>query len=153
MFILFILVWIIFNGQFTLEILLFGIVFSLLMCLFAHKFMNYNLKNEMRMYKKMGLFIQLLIILVLEIAKANEHLIYWIFSDKYRMEPAIAIFHVDLKKDWTKALFANFITLTPGTITAYLEDDIYTVHCLDQDLADGIDNCQFLRVLERLEEE
>ena len=153
MLILFILIWIIFNGQFTIEILLFGIVFSLIMCLFAHKFMNYDIKNEIRMYKNIGLFIQLLIILILEIAKANEHLIYWIFSDKYRMEPAIAIFQVSLKKDWTKALFANFITLTPGTITAYLEDDIYTVHCIDKDLAEGMESCKFLKILERLEEE
>ena len=143
--------WIIFNGQITLEITIFGVIFSLLITLFCVKYMDYDLKGELKMIKKLGLFIKLFIVLVLEIAKSNEQLLYWIFSDKYRMEPVLVTFNVDLKKDWTRALLANFITLTPGTITAFLEDDIYTVHCLDKELAEGIEDCSFVHILKELE--
>ena len=69
------------------------------------------------------------------------------------MEPALVSFSVDLKKNWTKVILANFITLTPGTITALLEDNVFTVHCLDKDLANGIETCAFVTILKRLEEE
>lgn len=153
MFILFFVAWIIFNGNLTFEIAGFGILFSLLLTVFCVKVMGYKLSKEWMMLKKIRVFIELLVVLIIEIAKSNEQLIYWIFSDKYRMEPALVKFKVDLKKEWTKALLADFITLTPGTITALLENDELTVHCLDKDLADGIENCSFVRVLKKLEEE
>lgn len=145
--------WIIFNGKMTLEISIFGVIFSVLITLFCVRFMDYDIKGELKMVKKTGLFIKLFFVLVLEIAKSNEQLLYWIFSDKYRMEPVLVSFYVDLKQEWTRAILANFITLTPGTITAFLEDDIFTVHCLDKELAEGIENCAFVEVLKKLEEE
>lgn len=147
------LAWLIFNGQVTLEIAIFGVIFSVLITMFCVRFMDYDIKGELKMVKKIGLFAKLFIVLVLEIAKSNEQLLYWIFSDKYRMEPVLVSFSVRLKKDWTRAILANFITLTPGTITAFLEDDIYTVHCLDKELAEGIEDCAFVEILEKLEEE
>lgn len=151
--ILLFIAWIIFNGKITLEISVFGVIFSILITWFCVRFMDYDLKGELKMVKKTGLFIKLFTVLVLEIAKSNEQLLYWIFSDKYRMEPILVTFNVNLKKDWTRALLANFITLTPGTITAFLEDDIYTVHCLDKELAEGIEDCAFVKILQKLEEE
>ena len=35
----------------------------------------------------------------------------------------------------------------------FLEDDIFTVHCLDKELAEGIEDCAFVKVLSQLEEE
>ena len=153
MFILFFIAWIIFNGNLTVEIAGFGVLFSFLLTLFCVKVLDYKIHKEWVMLKKIGLFIELFGVLIFEIAKSNEQLIYWIFSDKYRMEPALVKFKVDLKKEWTKAILADFITLTPATITALLENDEYTVHCLDKELADGIENCSFVRVLKKLEEE
>ncbi|MBE6108148.1 MAG: sodium:proton antiporter [Erysipelotrichaceae bacterium] len=153
MFFVFFFAWIIFNGKFTLELALFGVFFSVVLTWFMVKYLDYQIQNEIKMIKKIPLFLQLLAVLVLEVAKANEQLLYWIFSDKYRMEPAMVVFTVDLKKSWTKALLANFITLTPGTITEALEDNVFSVHCLDRDLAEGIEDCAFVRILKRLEEE
>ena len=153
MFFVFFFAWIIFNGKFTLELALFGVFFSVILSWFMVKYLDYQIQNEIKIIKKIPLFLQLLAVLVLEIAKANEQLLYWIFSDKYRMEPAMVVFTVDLKKNWTKALLANFITLTPGTITEALEDNVFSVHCLDRDLAEGIEDCAFVRILKRLEEE
>lgn len=153
MIVLFFIAWIIFNGNLTLEIAGFGVLFSFLLTFFCVKVMDYKIQKEWIMIKKIGLFIELFVVLIIEIAKSNEQLIYWIFSDKYRMEPALVKFKVDLKKEWTKAILADFITLTPGTITALLENDELTVHCLDKELAEGIENCSFVTVLKKLEEE
>lgn len=146
-------IWIILNGKFTLEIALFGIVFSVLLTLFSIKYMDYNIKNEFKMIKKTGLFLKLLAVLFIEIAKSNKQVIYWVFSDRYRMEPALVSFSVDLKKSWSKVILSNFITLTPGTITVLLEDNILSVHCLDKSLAEGIESSSFVKILKELEED
>ena len=39
-----------------------------------------------------------------------------------------------------KAMLANSITLTPGTITVDTRDDRFLVHCLDKDFGDGLEN-------------
>ncbi|MFI3284056.1 MAG: Na+/H+ antiporter subunit E, partial [Erysipelotrichaceae bacterium] len=134
MFVILFLMWIVFNGRFTLEIAVFGFVLSFIITSFMCRFMDYKMKYEFFALKKIKEIMELLLVLTIEIAKANEQLLYWIFSNKYRMEPAIVVFQVPLKKEWTRVILANCITLTPGTITAALENDEFTVHCLDKEL-------------------
>ena len=49
-------------------------------------------------------------------------------------------------------LLANSITLTPGTITVSVEDDRFCVHCLDKELAEGMEDSVFVKLLEEMEE-
>ena len=44
------------------------------------------------------------------------------------------------KTDLGLVIFANSITLTPGTVTVDIEGDEMIVHALSQDLADGVLN-------------
>ena len=53
MFLLFFLVWIIFNGAVTMEIVLFGLAVSLAMYAFICKFMNYSIYKD-NAYGKRG---------------------------------------------------------------------------------------------------
>ena len=46
MYVLFFLAWIIFNGQFTLEIAILGVAVATVMFAFMCKFMDYSLKKE-----------------------------------------------------------------------------------------------------------
>ena len=48
-------------------------------------------------------------------------------------------------------MLANAITLTPGTITVSLEDNRYTVHCLDESMAEGMNESVFVDYIEKLE--
>jgi multicomponent Na+:H+ antiporter subunit E len=48
-------------------------------------------------------------------------------------------------------MLADSITLTPGTITVSLEGNEYVVHCLDKELAEGINTSVFVTLLKRLE--
>ena len=52
MYVLFFLAWIIFNGNITLEIVVFGVVIAAVMIAFMCRFMDYSLKREMNVYKK-----------------------------------------------------------------------------------------------------
>ena len=89
--------------------------------------------------------------LIKEIIKANFAVIKMIMSSRYELEPVVVRFRTDLKTAPARILLANSITLTPGTITVSLEENEYVVHCLDKELAKGINNSLFVTLLKRLE--
>lgn len=153
MYVLFFLAWIIFNGNITLEIVIFGVVIAAVMFVFMCKFMDYSLKKEVNVYKKSVWFLAYIILLIREIIKANLAIIPKILTVEEEMEPCLVKFRTSLKSDFTRMLLANSITLTPGTITVALEGDEYTIHCLDTSLAQGLENSDFEKALVRLDEE
>lgn len=152
MFILFFILWVILNGRITWEIVWFGLGISAAVYWFVCKFMDYSPGKDWRALRKAGKAIKLGIVLLIEIIKANRQVILWIYSSKYKMEPAVVHFKTDLKTENAKVALANCITLTPGTITATLEGDEYTVHCLDRDMGEGIDQSVFVDILKEMEE-
>lgn len=153
MYLLFLLAWIIFNGNITLEIFIFGVVIAAVMLAFMCKFMDYSLKKELNVYKKSIHFLAYIALLIREIVKANLAIIPKILTVEEEMEPVIVKFRTNLKSDFTRMLLANSITLTPGTITVSMEEDEYTIHCLDSSLAEGLENSDFEKALMKLDEE
>ncbi|MDE7249340.1 MAG: Na+/H+ antiporter subunit E [Lachnospiraceae bacterium] len=151
MFLLFFLIWVIFNGQLTWEIAAFGVVIAAVMYLFICKFMGYKPEMDLILCRKLFLILQYVFILVKEIVKANYTVIKMIMSSRYEIEPVIVRFKTDLKTAPARILLANSITLTPGTITVSLEGDEYVVHCLDKELAKGINSSIFVTLLRQLE--
>lgn len=151
MFFIFFLIWIIFNGQITLEIAVLGLLIAGLIYAFICKFMGWSWKKDLRGIKYFAFMAAYLFVLLREILKANAATIRLIFSEKYEREPVLVTFRTRLKSPVLRVLLANSITLTPGTITVSLQDDEYTVHALDKDFADGIEDCVFVRMLEKAE--
>ena len=95
--------------------------------------------------------IHYIFVLVKEIIKANFAVIHMILSEKEEPEPALVHFTADMQTRTGRALLANAITLTTGTITVTLQDADYVVHCLDESLAVGMDHSIFVELLEDLE--
>ena len=151
MLLLFFLVWLIFNGAVTTEIVLFGIVISLLMFAFICKFMDYSLRKEKKLLMRSGYFLLYVLILVREVLKANMEVVRMIISRDVVVQPVMVSFQTSLKSGFCRAILANTITLTPGTITVSLEDSELIVHCLDKSLAEGLENSVFVEMLEKLE--
>lgn len=150
---LFFIVWIIFNGRVTLEIVLFGIAISGLMFAFVCKFMDYSMEKERKFYKKFPLFCKYAVLLVKEIIKANLAVCYLIPTRREVTEPVLVKVHTNLKTETARVILANSITLTPGTITVSLAGQELLVHCLDKSLAEGMEDSEFVRLLEAMEEE
>lgn len=151
MFVIFFLIWVIFNEQFTAEIAAFGVVIAGAMYWFLCKFFNYSPRYDLFLCKKAPLLLQYMFTLVWEILKANLTVFRMIYSAKYQLEPAVIHFKTDLHSTFARVLLANSITLTPGTITVALTDNEYTVHCLDKELAEGISSSVFVKLLRKLE--
>ena len=151
MFLLFFIGWIIFNGAITTEIVIFGLIIAAAMYVFVCKFMDYSIRKDISYIKKFFMLLQYVCVLVWEIVKANFAVIKLITSSKYELEPAMVLFKVDLETKMARVILANSITLTPGTITVLLEEDEFIVHCLDKELAEGINRSVFVELLKKLE--
>ena len=152
MYLVYFLLWVIFNGNFTLEICIFGLVIAGGLLAFSCRFMDYSLTKERKLYRKIFLFFRYCVLLVKEIVKANFGAMHLILTQREEIEPVLVTFHSDLKTQTGKVLLANSITLTPGTITVTLEGSEYQVHCLDESLAEGLAENEFAEYIRRLEE-
>ena len=151
MYVVFLLIWVIFNEKLNLEILLFGLVISAAVFTFICRFMDYSLKKELRFYQKEGGMLCYVCVLLKEILVANLKVCHLILSEEEEIEPALVEFTADMETPTGRAFYANAITLTPGTITVSVEDDKYTVHCLDESMAEGLVDSGLEQRLHRLE--
>lgn len=145
------LLWIALNGKFTLEILLFGIVICGAVYAFCCKILGFSIQKDLRLMKQLPLAFQYIIILIIEILKANRQVLHFIMTPQLQVEPQIVHFHSDLKTELARVILANSITLTPGTITIRLEGNDFYIHCLDKDFAEGMDSSIFVRLLGKME--
>jgi len=151
MFLLLFCLWLVFNGQVTLEIVIIGLGISAVLYFFCCRFMGFSIKKDKTIVRELPLIFVYIANLILEVIKATFATTKFIFQ-KEQPSPAIVKFHSGLKSNTARVLLANSITLTPGTITVDLTDDLYTIHCLDKSMGDGIEACSFVKQLQKMEE-
>lgn len=152
-FILFLL-WVIFNGRVTLEIVIFGVVLSFFLTMFIKKFFYKEESSSKHFLRNSLLLVEYIFILIMEIVKANISVFSLILKKDLEFDPCFCYFKTDLKEEKHRILLANSITLTPGTITVDLnKNGEYKVHCLEKSFSDGINNSIFVKMLKKMEED
>lgn len=151
MFIALLLIWFILNEHITLEIALFGIVFAGVLYLFACRFLNFSVKKDLSLIKRLPWLFWFVLVLLWEIVKANIAVLKIVLRPGCSPSPVLVKVRTPLKRRFGRALYANCITLTPGTITVSLEDGLYTVHCLDESFAEGLDTARLIGIIAKLE--
>lgn len=152
MYLLLVLFWIILNGKITVEIVVLGILFALLIYGFAYKFLGLTWKREKKFWKYLIWGIQYIGILLREIIIANIAVLKIILSPKKKIHPVLVKFPAPLKSHLLQVILADSITLTPGTITVRLYEEKFEVHCLDESMAEGLNDSVFVKMLKKLEE-
>lgn len=156
MFIMLFALWVLLCGRFSadagmLQIVAVGLVVVTLTCLFARRAFGYTLQTEWRMWRRVPLLLLYVALLVKEIVAANLQMGRLILKKDMKLHPVIVQFRVPLKTRFTRVLLANSITLTPGTITAEIQEDRLTVHCVDTAFSEGMESSAFVKLLERME--
>lgn len=153
MFLLFMAVWIILNGKVTVEICALGVIISAALFYFLCRFMDYSIKKEILLFRLTPFFVRYFWVLVEEIVRANVCVLKIILSPSLQPEPAFVYFDTELRSGLAKVVLANSITLTPGTITVSVEENQFCVHCLDRELARGMEESVFVELLKEMEAE
>ncbi len=91
------------------------------------------------------------IYLTREIYASNLDVATRVIKGKNAISPAVQTFTLSLKTDFGKSIYANSITLTPGTITIRVNADTIIVHALTQEGLDGVASNIMQRNVELLE--
>ncbi len=149
MLLLYFLLWIIFNGKVTPEIVLTGLPVSAAISCFTCRVIGYPAANDLKVLRNAPLLILYVLNLIREIIMSASSVIRMIWRAQ-DPEPVIVEFHSGFDSRFKNVLLANSITLTPGTITMFQEGDRFVIHCLRPEYAEGIEDSSFVRLLRKL---
>jgi len=105
-----------------------------------------------RLWVRIGAYIPWLLY---QIILANFHILYVVLHPKMMelIDPSIIRFQSTLKDELALVVFANSITLTPGTITVYVSvDGDFQVHAIDQKSGEPLPGDMEARIIRAFQE-
>ncbi len=132
--------WLVLSGHFDSFHMSLGVISSALVAYLSSDllFPSPRMKGLLLLWVRFLVYIPWLL---LEIVKANLHLMYLTFHPRMMdlIDPRIIKFKSRLKGDMALVTFANSITLTPGTITVFTAvDGSFKVHAIDKVSAEAL---------------
>lgn len=128
--------WLLLSGYIQPLLLSFGVV-SVFIVLVVLKRMD-KVDNE-PFHVGTGLNISRYFVwLIREMLRSSVHVTKLIWSSSHKLSPAIAKISAHKITPDNQVLYANSITLTPGTLSVDLEDDEVTVHALQKSSLDEL---------------
>ena len=122
--------WVAFSGLFKPLLLFFGFL-SIILVMYLLKRMNLLDNNKKNISFRLLGMISYFFWLFFEILKSNYNLVLLILKPKSRVNQKLIEVNYSQKSDVGQVIFANSITLTPGTITVELDEKNFQVHVLD----------------------
>ena len=139
--------WILMSGYYTPLILSLGVI-SCLLCVYLTikgKFLD----NETLPIYFFPRLIQYTLWLIKEILKSNIQTAKVIIMKSE--EPELFSVKATQKTNEVKVTYANSITLTPGTVTTQIKNDIFEVHALTKDFGDDVRSSEMDKMVTWLE--
>ncbi len=127
------LAWMLLVGQLDAETLIEGMVIGYLIL-----WISRSALGGAGYFRKIPLVVRFIFYFIKELIVANLKVAYDIITPRHYMKPGIIAFPLDVATDLEITLFANLLTLTPGTLSLDVSDDKKTlyVHALYVDDAD-----------------
>ncbi|MEH6475930.1 MAG: Na+/H+ antiporter subunit E [Sneathiella sp.] len=129
-------VWLLFSGIYTPLTMGFGIASCVVVALIArrmdvidHEGLPFQLGPKMILYWGW---------LMVEIVKANLDVAKCVLFPKRHLRPSLFLSKITQTSDLGRVIYANSVTLTPGTVTVDLHEDNILVHALTVGSADGV---------------
>jgi len=121
--------WLLMSGIFTPMLIGLGLA-SALLALYVTRRMGAEDNDQFHLHLSPFRFAKYLVWIMLEIARANWAVTKAILSRNMGIRQHLFRVPVTQKTDLAKVIFANSITLTPGTITVESEGDYFLVHAV-----------------------
>ena len=137
--------------QLSIEVATAGFIVSVVVYKFACSHMRYKPETDQKILNNLLMGIRYVLVLVWETAKANAAVFRIVFSRTIDVDPRLVYFRANLKTNVARVTLANSITLTPGTITVALNDDLFCVYCLNSKIAEDLKDSVFIRQLQKFE--
>ena len=129
------LFWILLNGSWSSDVLVVGVLISLVIALFFGR--GLAALTEFRATPRAVVATVFYIAyFIWELVKSNIRLTTVVLSPRMPIKPGIVKVRTKLKTRMGRLLLANSITLTPGTLTVELEGEWLYVHWVTMESAD-----------------
>ena len=119
--------WFVFSGKTEPFFIISGLCSVSLSVFLAHKM---GFIKKYKIYSRAPLY---WLFMIKEIIISTMQVVKRIWALEININPKFVTYPVLLKSDKSYAVFANSITLTPGTVSLYVFDDRIIIHCLDID--------------------
>ncbi len=131
--------WILLSGKFDLFHLSLGVLSSGIVTLLSTDMLMRDTRRTDRLLITLR-FICYIPWLLYQIVLSTLHVTFLALHPKMtdRIDPTIVTFKTKLKSNIARVALANSITLTPGTITIRIEDDVFYVHAISRKAAAGL---------------
>jgi len=129
--------WLFLSGHYTPLLLSLGLLSILLVTIISLR-MNLIAYNQPEALLQIAKFIPYGFWLIVEILKSNIDVCKRILDPKLPISPRLITVTSSQLGDFAKVVYANSITLTPGTISIDVEGDDIEVHALSENGAEGL---------------
>ncbi len=137
------LFWVIFSGKLDVKHLMIGAVTALVIAWICSSFLQVSSVTTpgipVKEYAVFNLpYLKLfpyLGWLLWELVKANVDVALLVLNPQMPISPQIFTFKKTMSNPVAHMILANSITLTPGTITVDVQEDVYTIHALTESAA------------------
>lgn len=129
-------IWLLLSGHFDPLLLGFGVASILLVLVISHRMDVVDHEGQpLQVTRKT---IPYMFWLAKEVWKSNLDVIRRILSPKLDISPTLAEVPAPQQTDLVRSMYANSITLTPGTVSIRTENDRILIHALSQQGADDV---------------
>jgi len=130
LFVILFFIWVMINNQFQIEVMIIGVILSLLISIVMGS--RLIVFNELKFsFGSVFYTIWYLFVFLTELVKSNLDVARRVLTPSLPINPGIIKTKTVLKSKMGRMILANSITLTPGTLTVDIEDDILYIHCID----------------------
>ncbi|MFT9496005.1 Na+/H+ antiporter subunit E [Anaerosolibacter sp.] len=144
--------WIVLSERLNLEVLVAGLLLISIMYMLYGK-RKVAIEHEKTFFiKSLGNYGKYLWILVKEIIAANLQVAKIVLGPRISISPTMITYETKLESAFHRTVFANSITLTPGTLTVSMVDNILTIHCLKGEYGEQIMDSKLEKILLEIEE-
>lgn len=145
-----ILFFLVLSEKVTLLNIAVGILISVIVVTLNKEELRINRYMTPKLLLKWARFV---VILFVEVVKANIQVAIITLSKDMDVEPVIVTYKSTLKDEFLLTILANSITLTPGTMTVDIKGDKLLIHCLNDEYSKGIEGMDMEIMLKRIEGE
>ena len=142
-------IWLLWSGHYTPLLISLGILSSILVVVLARRM---ELVDDEGVLVDIALRLPLYVVwLIWEITKANVDVAGRILNPRLPISPRMVRVKADQRHELSRVIYANSITLTPGTVSVDTEGDMIIVHALTKPAADEVETGSMGRQVKRLE--
>lgn len=132
--------WVIFSGVFDAFHLGLGLISCGIVTWLSSDFLFQNKGKGLAARLAEALrFVGYALWLLWQVVQANIHVLKLAFApDNREIRPRLVRFRTSLKSEFARYVFANSITLTPGTVTLEVDGDEFVVHAISKHVAEDL---------------